>query len=152
MTPYIDGVSQGHNTYPTFPAGQGFTNPMFILINLAVGGDLGGPVQVSDWTKATLDVDYVRWYQSGGSNTCSGAGSCVAETNTQFCQRLGKSCGSVTAADNCGTSRTVSNCGSCNAPTACSANICDGGTSTTIQAESYASNSGISTETCTDTG
>ena len=39
--------------------------------------------------------------------------SCVPETNTAFCTRLGKNCGSVTANDNCGNSRTVASCGSC---------------------------------------
>lgn len=36
--------------------------------------------------------------------------SCVTETDSAFCTRLGKTCGSVTALDNCGTSRTVT-CG-----------------------------------------
>ncbi|MDP3026295.1 MAG: hypothetical protein Q8N63_01200, partial [Nanoarchaeota archaeon] len=39
--------------------------------------------------------------------------SCPAESNTAFCSRLEKECGSVTANDNCGDSRTVDNCGNC---------------------------------------
>jgi len=155
MTAYIDGANQGHVNISG--GGSEFQAPMFMLMNLAVGGDLGGPIQVSNWAQATLEVDYVRWYQSGGSDTCTGGGGgCTAETNTQFCQRLGKSCGSVTANDNCGTSRTVSSCGTCNSPQTCSANICDGGgTTVQLQAESKNGSGGgnnVGTETCTDTG
>ena len=127
MTAYIDGANQGHVNLS--PNATEFQANMFILMNLAVGGDLGGPIQVSDWTKATLDVDYVRWYQSGGSDTCTG--TCTAETDTAFCSRLGKNCGSVTANDNCGTSRTVSSCGTCTSPATCggggTANVCGSG-------------------------
>jgi hypothetical protein len=44
------------------------------------------------------------------------------ETNTAFCTRLNKECGSVTALDNCGTSRTVSSCGTCTSPKTCQTN------------------------------
>jgi hypothetical protein len=50
-------------------------------------------------------------------------GSCSPETNTQFCQRLGKNCGTVTNTDNCGNSRSVS-CGSCSSPNTCVSNVC----------------------------
>ena len=43
---------------------------------------------------------------------------CKAETDTQFCTRLGKNCGSVTAANNCGVMRAVS-CGACGSDTTC---------------------------------
>jgi hypothetical protein len=65
--------------------------------------------------------------------TCGGGGTanvcaCAAETNAQFCSRLGKNCGSVTAADNCGTTRTVSSCGTCSGGQVCggngTANVC----------------------------
>jgi hypothetical protein len=49
---------------------------------------------------------------------------CSAETNPEFCTRLGKNCGSVTGADNCGTPRTV-DCGTCTLPETCSpSNVC----------------------------
>src|SRR6185436_210769 len=58
--------------------------------------------------------------------------TCTPESNTAFCTRLAKNCGSVTANDNCGTSRTESSCGTCTAPQTCggggTANVC-GGTS-----------------------
>src|SRR6185369_15037341 len=61
------------------------------------------------------------------ANVCR-AGSCTPESNTGFCSRLGKNCGSVTAADNCGQTRTVSSCGSCTSPETCggggTANVC----------------------------
>ena len=43
---------------------------------------------------------------------------CVAETNIEFCARLGLDCDEVTAPDNCGDERTLS-CGMCTAPQAC---------------------------------
>ncbi len=47
-------------------------------------------------------------------------GGCVPESDQSFCSRLGKACGTVTAADNCGASRTVSPCGTCPASQTCS--------------------------------
>ena len=55
--------------------------------------------------------------------TCiNNACSCTPETNTAFCSRLNKNCGSVTALDNCGVSRTVSSCGTCSTGYYCSTN------------------------------
>jgi hypothetical protein len=57
-----------------------------------------------------------------------GPPGCPAETNAQFCSRLGKNCGSVTGTDNCGVTRTVGSCGTCTAPATCggggTANVC----------------------------
>ena len=57
-----------------------------------------------------------------------GPQGCGAESNAQFCSRLGKNCGSVTGTDNCGAARTVSSCGACTAPATCggggTANVC----------------------------
>ena len=49
---------------------------------------------------------------------------CTPETNTAFCSRLGKNCGSVTANDNCGNSRTVTSCGNCGTGQTCTNNVC----------------------------
>jgi hypothetical protein len=62
---------------------------------------------------------------------------CTPETDSTFCSRLGKNCGSVTAADNCGTNRTVSSCGTCTSPATCggsgTASVCGvGGNSCTF--------------------
>ncbi len=45
---------------------------------------------------------------------------CVPESDQDFCSRLEKACGTITAADNCGASRTVSACGTCPASQTCS--------------------------------
>jgi hypothetical protein len=57
---------------------------------------------------------------SGGMTNSAGSGGagCQPELDPAFCQRLGKTCGSVTAADNCGTQRT-SACGVCSGMQVC---------------------------------
>jgi chitinase len=55
----------------------------------------------------------------GGTPNVCGGSSCTPESNTSFCSRLGKNCGSVTGTDNCGVSRTVSSCGTCTSPATC---------------------------------
>lgn len=60
----VDGVV--YNTYDK-PAGANasawpFDVPQFILLNLAIGGDLGGPVPAG-FSTDRLQVDYVRVYQ-----------------------------------------------------------------------------------------
>jgi len=59
---------------------------------------------------------------SGGAGGSAGATGCVPESDTAFCTRLGKSCGSVSGADNCGNGRVVTSCGTCTAPNICGAN------------------------------
>jgi peptidoglycan/xylan/chitin deacetylase (PgdA/CDA1 family) len=64
--------------------------------------------------------------------TCGGGGTpnvceepCIPESDALFCERLGKTCGTVTGTDNCNTNRTVPSCGTCTAPETCSAsNVC----------------------------
>ncbi|MFZ5441176.1 MAG: hypothetical protein ACOZQL_14300 [Myxococcota bacterium] len=55
--------------------------------------------------------------------------ACVVETDAQLCQRLGATCGLLTAPDDCDVVRTV-DCGSCTAPSFCGgggvANVCGG--------------------------
>jgi hypothetical protein len=91
----------------------------------------------------TMNVDWFAWT----------AVACTPESNTVFCARLGKNCGSVSDTDNCGASRTVSSCGTCTSPQSCGgggiANVCGapsgqtafGGTAWaipgTVQAENY---------------
>lgn len=65
----------------------------------------------------------------GGGGTANVCGnSCTPESDSAFCTRLGKQCGSVTATDNCNSARTVSSCGACTAPQTCggggTANVC----------------------------
>lgn len=56
------------------------------------------------------------------SNAC--ASTCTAESNTDFCRRLGKACGRVTGTDNCGAARSVTNCGVCEGGLSCVSNAC----------------------------
>jgi hypothetical protein len=66
-------------------------------------------------------------YQDRTVTINSGSTTCTPETDTQFCARLGKNCGTVTAGDNCGISRTVNSCGTCTSGTcggSGTANIC----------------------------
>jgi beta-glucanase (GH16 family) len=63
----IDGVD--HFTYPRLDIGAEpqrawpFDAPQFLLLNLAIGGDLGGPVDDSIFP-VQMAVDYVRVYQA----------------------------------------------------------------------------------------
>src|SRR6185436_12342680 len=67
----------------------------------------------------------------------SGGGTCTPESNTAFCSRLNKTCGTVTGNDNCGVSRTVSSCGTCTSPQTCGGggtpNVCGGGSGGPVQ-------------------
>jgi beta-glucanase (GH16 family) len=55
----VDGkVYQTVENSPNIP----FHHNFFIILNMAMGGNFGGPV-APDVTKATMDVDYVRVYQ-----------------------------------------------------------------------------------------
>ncbi len=64
LEPYYDGRSIGGiyfnkgEGYETWP----FDQPFYIILNLAIGGDLGGAIN-SDMAKAEYDIDYVRVYQ-----------------------------------------------------------------------------------------
>jgi hypothetical protein len=43
---------------------------MFPIMNVAVGGSMGGEVDIQDWTDAFLEFAYIRWYQKGAQNRC----------------------------------------------------------------------------------
>lgn len=49
--------------------------------------------------------------------------SCPQETDTAFCLRQSKECGSLAGVDNCGRARTAS-CGSCTDPAVCTSGLC----------------------------
>ena len=61
MDVFIDGDRM--STFYLGPDQYMFQQEMFLILNLAMGGALGGPVEVTDWSTAALEVDYVRWYQ-----------------------------------------------------------------------------------------
>ena len=52
---YAKPANAGNSTWP-------FDNPQYLLLNLAMGGDLGGPVPVN-FVADQMAVDYVRVYQ-----------------------------------------------------------------------------------------
>ena len=64
---YIDGI-QFFAATPDDPFLQGkqwvFNHPFFILMNVAVGGNFGGPVGENTTFPQSMSVDYVRLYQT----------------------------------------------------------------------------------------
>lgn len=74
----------GRNFHTYNNQGQGsvswpFDKPQYLLLNLAIGGDLGGAVDNNIFPRS-MQVDYVRVYQKDGSNT--GGGGTVNTSDT----------------------------------------------------------------------
>ncbi len=63
----LDGVVY-HEAGPqdVAPADWVFEHPFFLVLNVAVGGDFGGPVGETTTFPQTMAVDYVRVYAPGG--------------------------------------------------------------------------------------
>lgn len=64
----VDGIE--HLAYPRLDVGAAgaarawpFDGPQFLLLDVAIGGDLGGPVDDGIFP-VTMEVDYVRVYQA----------------------------------------------------------------------------------------
>jgi hypothetical protein len=95
--------------------------PFSLSVNLNAGNN-----SIKFYNNSAYAPDLDRIVVTGAS-----APACTAETNTAFCTRVAKNCGSVTAADNCGVTRTVSSCGTCTSPQTCGGggvpNVCSGG-------------------------
>jgi beta-glucanase (GH16 family) len=68
MTFFIDGVKMG--VLRLGPEQAAFKRDMFLLVNFALGGTLGGKIEITDWAHAFMDVDYVRWYRAGVKDAC----------------------------------------------------------------------------------
>lgn len=65
VTFYYDGVKRAE-----FAATADLSTPMYMILNLAVGGNWpGSPDSTTDWSKANYQVDYVRAYKHGGTPT-----------------------------------------------------------------------------------
>ena len=43
---------------------------MYPIINLAVGGNMGGQIDINDWTDAYIEFAYIRWYQKNAKPSC----------------------------------------------------------------------------------
>ena len=65
---YVDGVSYRPAYVNPSPGAASnawpFDKPQYLLLNLAVGGDLGGTVNDATLSATSLEVDYVRVYQA----------------------------------------------------------------------------------------
>jgi beta-glucanase (GH16 family) len=62
----VDGTVYHHATpADVAPNAWAYNHPFFLLLNLAVGGDFGGPVSPDTKFPASMLVDYVRVYQAG---------------------------------------------------------------------------------------
>jgi beta-glucanase (GH16 family) len=63
ITVGIDGTAWGTFTKDSLPPGGHwvFNRPMYVILNLAVGGDWAGPPDDSTHFPATMLVDWVRW-------------------------------------------------------------------------------------------
>jgi beta-glucanase (GH16 family) len=63
ITWYVDGI-QYHQAEPSdVPGPWVFDKPFFLLLNFAIGGNFGGPVDPDNTYPQTYAVDYVRVYQ-----------------------------------------------------------------------------------------
>lgn len=65
---YVDGILY-HTATPAdvSPNSWVFNDPVFVILNLAIGGNFGGPVSPATLFPQSMKVDYVRVYQ--GSDT-----------------------------------------------------------------------------------
>jgi hypothetical protein len=77
------------------------------------------------------DFDVHPRSPDSGAGTCSAPFDCVAESDAQFCARLGKSCESVTDTDNCCAPRTA-DCGTCADGIGCVDQVCKAPVCTTF--------------------
>lgn len=62
LTLGVDGAPFWHYARPADPRGWPFDAPQFLILNLAIGGDLGGKVDDAIFP-VTFEVDHVRVYQ-----------------------------------------------------------------------------------------
>lgn len=68
ITYYMDGYALG-----SVPTPSNMTNPMYMLIDLTVGGQGSWPgPPLSGFTSATMQIDYVRAYATPATTTVSG--------------------------------------------------------------------------------
>jgi len=44
---------------------------MYPIMNLAVGGNMGGVIDIKDWSDANIEFAYIRWYKQGEKNSCT---------------------------------------------------------------------------------
>ena len=98
---------------------SGTTAPMNGYMQLTQAGGTYERGQVVDNACTTLKPVLSETYVHMWERNYDLAGPCAPESDANFCSRLGRTCGTVTDADNCGNPRTVSSCGSCLSPEVC---------------------------------
>jgi uncharacterized protein YjbI with pentapeptide repeats len=92
--------------------------------------------------KTVLSETYVHMWDRNFDIPVSS--SCATESDSSFCARFGKNCGSVSGTDNCGNSRTVASCGGCASGQSCGGsgvpNVCGTSDSKIYEAEGLGNN------------
>ena len=87
--------------------------------------------------KTVLSETYVHMWDRNYDIPFSA--TCVAETNSAFCARMGKNCGVLAGTDNCGITRSIASCGTCASPQTCTGsgvpNVCGNSNSAIYEAE-----------------
>ena len=68
LTFFIDGAKMG--VFKLRADESELKLDQFLLLNLAIGGTLGGAIQITDWPDTFMDVDYIRWYRNGQPDQC----------------------------------------------------------------------------------
>ena len=63
ITWYVDGIQYHQATPADVPGPWVFEKPFFLLLNFAIGGNFGGPVDSANAYPQEYLVDYVRVYQ-----------------------------------------------------------------------------------------
>ena len=58
-----------------------FDKPQYLILNVAMGGNLGGPVPAS-FTEGIMEIDYVRVFQEEGTLTAEGASFEIDENSS----------------------------------------------------------------------
>jgi beta-glucanase (GH16 family) len=73
---YVDGQLYETQSADLLPANQPwvFDHPFFVILNLAVGGSFGGPIESSTPLPQSMLVDYVRVYTNGPNAADAGTG------------------------------------------------------------------------------
>lgn len=96
ITWYVDG-----NAIGSIPTPASMHEPMFMIVNLAVGGDWAGDPS-TDFQSTTMDVDYVRAYQLNVTHDFSGTAANDSLVGTDGADTLNGLAGADTMAGGLG--------------------------------------------------
>jgi beta-glucanase (GH16 family) len=107
---YVDGAEIGRTTDP----GQLHDTPMYVITNLAIGGNLPGNPSPTAVFPASYDIDFIRVYQRDGSNPAPlpppdslasllDAGPCLAPSDRDASVDAGVDADAALSADEAGS-------------------------------------------------